>query len=155
MSGVLRFVHLLAVGVWIGAIVFFSGVVAPALFQVLERARAGDVTTVVFPRYYTLGLVAGLLGTGTALALAARAAAPGLWRAAALALALGVAMTVVAGWRLTPRARALRPMLQTAPADDPVHAEFARIHRLAVQLNVGTLVVALAGLGCAAAALRE
>jgi hypothetical protein len=155
VSGVLRFVHLLAVGLWIGEIAFFSFVVAPSLFQVLERARAGDVTTVIFPRYYTMGLVMGLVGTVTALALAARAAAPGLWRTVALTLALGVVMTGVAGWRLTPRARAIRPMLQTAAPDDPVHAEFARIHRVAVGLNAGTLLVALVGLGCAAAALRE
>jgi hypothetical protein len=155
VSGVLRFLHLLAVGLWIGEIVFFSFVGAPAVFQVLERARAGDVTSAIFPRYYALGLGAGLVGTLTALGLAARASAPGRWRAAALALALGVAMTAIAGWRLTPRARALRPTLQTAPADDPVHAEFARLHRLAVGLNAGTLLVALVGLGCAAAALRE
>jgi hypothetical protein len=155
VSGVLRFVHLLAVGLWLGEIVFFSFVGAPAIFQVLERARAGDLTSVIFPRYYTLGLVAGAVGTASALALAARAGAPGLWRAAALALALGVVMTGVAGWGLTPRARALRPALLTAAPDDPVHAEFARIHRAAVGLNAGTLLVALVGLGCAAAALRE
>jgi len=155
VSGVVRFVHLLAVGIWIGEIVFFSFVGAPAIFQVLERARAGDVTSAIFPRYYALGLGAGVVAALSAFVLAARAAAPGAWRAAAASLALGVVLTGVAGWHLTPRARALRPMLQTAPPGDPVHVEFARIHRWAVGLNAGTLAVALVGLGCAAAALRE
>jgi hypothetical protein len=155
VNGLLRFVHLLAIGLWVGEIVFFSFVGAPAIFQVLERARAGDVAGAIFPRYYALGLGAGVVAVVTALALASRATAPGVWRAGAVALALGVGMTAVAGFALTPRARALRPMLHTAAPADPVHAEFARLHRAAVALNAGTLVVALVGLGCAAAALRQ
>ena len=155
MSGVLRFLHLLALGVWVGEIVFFSFVGAPRIFQVLERARAGDVTGAIFPGYYALGIGAGVIATLTALALASRADAPAVWRTGAAALALGCVLMGVAGWVLTPRARALRPALASAPADDPVHAEFARLHRNAVALNAGTLLAALVGLGCAAAALRQ
>ena len=155
MIGALRFLFLLALGVWIGQVVFFSFVVAPALFGVLGAARAGEVTSVLFPRYYVLGAVVAVLATLAAAGLGRHATAPGWWTAATLALGIGLAATLWAGFVVHPRAQRLRSAALaagTAPGDD---AGFQRAHRMAVTLNGVTLLATVAGLALACAGLRE
>ncbi|MDZ7688527.1 MAG: DUF4149 domain-containing protein [Halobacteriales archaeon] len=50
-----------AVGVWLGAIVFFSFIVAPRAFAVLEGEKAGELVNAVFPRYYSIGATLGVV----------------------------------------------------------------------------------------------
>jgi hypothetical protein len=149
-----RFFLLLALGLWIGEIAFFSFIGAPAIFAVLDRARAGDVTAAIFPRYYALGVAAATMALGCALVLGARAAHAASWRGATVAIALGLAATLWAARVVQPRAAALRVALQEAAPEDPARAEFARLHRIAVALNAAALVAGVVGLGCSAAALR-
>ena len=155
MSGVLRFVHLLALGVWIGTVVFFSFVVAPALFAVLGPAHAGDVVGVIFPRYYALGTGSAVTALGCALALGRTATARGRWRGAAGAVALGLAVTLWAGLVVAPRAQRLRATLQARGEEPGADEEFRRLHGLAVALNGTALLAALTALGLSAAALRQ
>ncbi|HJQ83755.1 MAG TPA: DUF4149 domain-containing protein [Candidatus Binatia bacterium] len=153
--GVVRFVFLLAVGLWVGEIVFFSFVVAPAVFGVLDSARAGAVVGAVFPRYYALGTAAGTVAVVAAVVIARQAARSGWWTGVVVALLVGLAVTVGAGLVVHPRAQRLRVALQSAgkaPAEDP---GFRRAHQLAVGLNAAALVAVLTGLGLAAGALRE
>ena len=155
MSGVLRFCYLLALGVWIGQVIFFSFVVAPLVFGVLGPGRAGDVVGAIFPRYYAVGMGAAATAVATGVLLARRATVPGLWNGAVLVLALGLAATVVAGAVVHPRAQALRATLHAAgqePGSDPA---FRRAHGIAVALNGATLLAGLAALGLSAAALRQ
>jgi hypothetical protein len=149
-----RFLYLLALAVWVGEIVFFSFVGAPTIFAVLERSRAGDVTSAIFPRYYALALACGAVAVACALVLARDAGRPGLFRTAALVLALGFGATLWAARVVQPQAARLRTAMHTTAEDDPVRAEFARLHRTAVLLNAGALVAGLVGLGLSAAALR-
>ena len=104
MSGLVRFLYLLALAVWVGEIVFFSFVVAPAVFRVLDPPRAGAVVGEIFPRYYALGTVAGAVALACALVLARRASATGWWTGAVVALGLGLAATLWAGRVVHPRA---------------------------------------------------
>jgi uncharacterized membrane protein len=153
--GLVRFVYLLALGIWIGEIAFFSFVVAPATFGVLAPDRAGALVGAIFPRYYALGGVAAATALGCGVVLGRRAAAPGWWTAAALCVGLGLAATLWAGTVVHPRAQRLRLALQdagTAPATNP---DFQRAHRTAVVLNGAALLAGVAGLGLSAAALRQ
>jgi hypothetical protein len=154
MTGIVRFAYLLALGLWIGQVVFFSFVVAPTVFGVLGAAGAGDVVGAIFPRYYAFGM--GAAATAVAAAVLARhAAAPGWWRAATVALALGLAATAWAGAVAHPRAQRLRAAAQAA-GQTPAHSDaFRAAHRLTVVLNGAALLAALAGLGLSAAALRQ
>ena len=155
MTGVVRFAYLLALGLWIGPVVVFSFVVAPTVFGVLGAAGAGDVVGAIFPRCYAFGMGAAATAVACAVVLARDAAAPGWWRAATVALALGLAATAWAGAVAHPRAQRLRAAAQAAgqaPADS---AAFRAAHRLAVVLNGAALLAALAGLGLSAAALRQ
>ena len=58
MTALLRLCYLLALSVWIGEVVFFSFVAAPAIFSVLGPAPARELVSAIFPRYYTIGISA-------------------------------------------------------------------------------------------------
>jgi uncharacterized membrane protein len=150
-----RVLYLLALAVWIGEIVFFSFIGAPAIFAVLDRAQAGEVTAAIFPRYYAMATAAGVLAVGMGALLARGASASGLWRAAVVTLLVGVLATGWAGLVIQPKAHQLRPRLQSAAENDPVRVEFARLHRVAVALNGVSLLAAIVGLGLSAAAFRQ
>jgi uncharacterized membrane protein len=153
--GLVRFVYLLALVVWLGEVVFFSFVVAPVVFGVLGAAQAGDVVGAIFPRYYALGAVSALAAVGSGVLLARRAAARGRWAAAVVVLSLGAAATLWAGGVVHPRAQRLRAAMHAAGEDASAGEEFRRAHRLAVVLNGGVLLAGIVGLGLSAAALRE
>lgn len=155
MIGTLRFLYLLALVVWIGEIVFFSFVVAPTLFAVLDPARAGAVTSAIFPRYYGLAMVTGAVAVAAALVLGRRAAAPGWWRVALVALSLALGATLWAGLVTQPRVQRLRAAAQAVGQPPSERAEFRAAHREAVGLNGAALLAGLAGLAASAAALRS
>jgi len=154
VNALLRILYLLALVVWVGEIVFFSFVVAPAVFGVLGAVRAGDVVAVIFPRYYALGMVAAGVALACAWLLGRVAAAPGLWAGTVVALALGFVVTTWAGAVVQPRARALRAARLAAGGDAP-GVEFERVHREAVLLNGTALLSGLVALGLSAAAFRQ
>jgi hypothetical protein len=155
VSGVLRFLYLLALAAWIGEVAFFSFVVAPAVFGVLDVARAGDVVAAIFPRYYAIGGIAAAIAVSCAIVLARRSVAGGWWHSAVVVLTIGLVALVWAGMVVHPRAQQLRAAVHAAgqaPGEDPA---FQRAHRLAVTLNGVALLTGVLGLGLSAAALRH
>ncbi len=156
MASVLRFLFLAGLCVWIGAIVFFSFVIAPALFQTLPPETAGRVLAVVFPRYYRLGLMAGAIAVPTAVALGLLSQRRRRWLGMAGVMVLMAAMAGYAAAVIVPRTDALRPHLAHGPAPDEVaQAEFSRLHQQAVALNAVTLLCGIGVLGVAAATPRD
>src|SRR5262249_38473366 len=92
MNWLLLWIHLFALPAWLGETLFFSAVVAPALFGGLDVEQAGAAVALIFPGYYVLGYASGALLVGTALALWRRSRpAGGLWLLSGVlaALALG------------------------------------------------------------------
>jgi uncharacterized membrane protein len=152
--GVAKAFFWLALMVWVGEIVFFSFVVAPTVFGALPQESAGRVVGAIFPRYYALGAVAGTIALVAAIVLRSRTSATLAWTAIAIMLALMLAGTVYAGRVVQPRAQALRPLLLEEPVDPATRAEFDRLHRLAVQLNGGVLLLGVASACVAAASLQ-
>ncbi len=53
--------YLLALGAWVGAMLFFSAVVLPLLFTQLGPGEAGPIAALIFPYYYKVGLAAAVL----------------------------------------------------------------------------------------------
>jgi len=153
--GLVRFLHLLALGVWVGKIAFFSFVVAPAIFSTLGPERAGEVVSGIFPRYYAVGTAAAAVAVATSLLLARRAAFPGWWRGVAVSVALGLAAMLWAATVVHPRAQRLRVTLQASGQAPSGNDAFRRAHRDAVVLNAAALLAGLVGLGLTAGALRE
>lgn len=154
MTGLLLWVHVLALAVWLGETVFFSFVVAPRLFAALPSEQAGAVIALLFPLYYAVGGGCGVLVVVTAALLWRRGGANARgWLAAALIAAVAVAAVLVAGLIVQPRASALRAARQQPDAPAAVAAEFAALHRSAMQLNGVVLVAALGLSGLLAAQL--
>lgn len=144
----LKVLTLSCVSIWVGAMAFFSLIVAPAAFSVLDRESAGHLVTTVFPRYYVFGLVLGVLAlAGLVGQLAARAAVEGLWGSLALVL-LMLILTSYALLVLLPQSEAARAAMRAAGAlrgsAAPEALAFARLHRWAVVLNGLTLLAGLA-----------
>lgn len=134
----LTVVLVVALGVWLGAMAFFSFVAAPTTFRVLGDADAGRVVNEIFPVYYEVGVGLGGLAV-VAWAAAYALGAGGTYAVVVPALTLvGVVLHAYARWVLVPK--------MEAAGDDA----FATYHRQSVVLNGVTMLAVL----CALAAVE-
>lgn len=154
MQVFIKSLYLLALIVWLGEVVFFSFVVAPALFRTFPTADAGRAVGAVFPTYYRLGYVCGAVLLLTNVFLLTDAAARAWWGANAALVVVMLAATLYAGVIVQPRAADLRPQIHDPAAPPTVKAEFDRLHRVAVQLNGAVLICGIAVSIITATALR-
>ena len=117
-----------ALGIWLGSIVFFSFVAAPALFSELGKDRAGEAVNVVFPRYYLFGVAMAAVALGVWIVgpLAFDTAGPPL--AADAGVSVGALANFYARYVLVPK-------MDAAGSD-----AFAQYHKQSVALNLVTLV---------------
>jgi hypothetical protein len=147
------FIYLLCLVCWLGGMIFFTIFTAPAVFATLPVTDAGRVVSTIFPRYYLLGYVAGVISVMLA-AYFTFSRGPRLWWSlSALALAIALGLTLYAGAVVRPRIDAVRSV-NTDPTPDPARkAEFDQLHRLSVALNGGTMILNLLALLSTAAAL--
>src|SRR5512134_783875 len=98
MTWLVLFVHLMALAAWVGETIFFSFVVAPALFGSLPSAQAGATVGLIFPGYYLLGYVCGVLLVTTSLLIWRRSRpGGGRWLAAAAVAAVSLLACLYAG----------------------------------------------------------
>src|SRR4051794_14226522 len=112
-------------GIWLGTIVFFSGVIAPQIFKNLPRPEAANLQNKLFPFYYVVGGICGFILIGLNFPLRKKK----LWF---LALATTLA---VAGFTI------LTPLIRDAYlVGDP---SMKWLHPLAIALNVIMLVAVL------------
>ncbi len=147
------FVYLLALGCWLGAMVFFSFITAPILFTRLPVAEAGKVVAGIFPRYYALGSILGAIALALAVYFAAARDARGWWSGAAIALAIALTLTLYAGFVVRPQIDAIRSVAEAEHPDPAQKAEFDRLHRLSVVLNGAMMLLDFAALVASAGAL--
>jgi hypothetical protein len=138
----------LALSVWIGGLVVFGAVVAPALFGgTLPRTVAGAVNTVILNRLGMLEIVAGVVLVGGTLYGVIRVGSWMNWGA----LVLSIAMLATAAYYtnvLFPDVNRLRIEIgsfESIPAEKaPLKAEFDRGHALYSTLAKGVLGAAIA-----------
>lgn len=131
--------HLLAG--WLGAVLLFAAVVAPAAFAVLPTAAlAGALVGRVLPVLFVAGILLGaLVVAGAAGRSGPRRRLGRVVAGGTLLLACGVAQFVI-GERIERVRAAAGSSLDQLAADDPIRVTFGRLHGLSV-----------AGLGVAAA----
>ena len=125
-SSFLRSFYVVALGLWVGAAVFFSIVALPVLFTSMEPARAGEIAALLFPYYFRFGAALAVVVLATASVLAVRSG--GGWRAAAAIAAVMFACQAYAAFVVHPRMAAIREV----PSERP---QFDALHRRSVQLN--------------------
>ena len=145
--------HLLALAVWLGETVFLSFVVAPTLFSTFPQ-EAGRVMSALFPWYYRIGYVCGLILLVSSFALW-RWGAGGVRGPVTVGVtALMFAAVLYAGIVIQPRVKTLRLEVHGPNPTSTAKAEFDRLHRLSVQLNSVVLFGGLAITALAAAKLK-
>ena len=137
-------------GVWLGAMVFLSFVVAPTAFAVLEsRDQAGNVVAASLNVLYLSGYVLGpLLVLVSVLTRPLRGRL--LWALRTILLVLITLSTLIArefvGAKLLSLRRALGPLI-TIPPDHPTRLLFQQWHHYSVFLmlfNIAAATVILA-----------
>ncbi len=118
----------LAWALWLGSMVFFSFVVAPTVFRTLGREDASPVIRALFPGYYLFGIVNGAVAASRCLLFGAdlRMTVP---------LVAALVMVAYARQRILPAVDAARA------AED--EAQFERLHRLSVRLNMVVMALLL------------
>lgn len=149
-----KWLHLMALIVWLGEMLFLSFVVAPSLFRVFPAVEAGRAVAVLFPIYYRIGYGCGVVLVLTGTLFLARGGAGARWGASTMLAAVMLALTLYAGAVVLPRAAVLRPQIHLPNPPLAVTAEFNRVHALAVALNGVVLIGGLALSVLAAGTLR-
>jgi uncharacterized membrane protein len=147
MESTLKFVHLVAVAVWVGGMFFAHFCLRPAAFEVLAPPQRLPLLVGALARFFRWALAAIVLLWASGLVRVAQvgvASAPPAWHAMA---AIGAAMTivfVVIAHVLFPR---VRDALGAQRLPDAA-AGLARIRVLvAVNLGLGLATIAVATLG--------
>jgi uncharacterized membrane protein len=139
---------LLALIVWLGGLIFFAFVVAPAAFSVLPtRHLAGNVVARSINGLHWIGIVAGVvyllssvlyarITTGNPQLLAARNAI----------IVLMLALTLISQFGVIPRMDALRASvgeIDSVLPDNPVRMQFDALHVWSTRLEGGVLLLGL------------
>lgn len=122
-------VFVLAAGIWIGAIVFQSAVVAPSVFEGLDEDQARRFLRTIFPKFFRLGLGCGVV---MATSLAIVSVMSGGSNALTVLAVITAVMLIFQAICLS-----LVPLINTARDAGPAGEErFRRLHRLSVLLTI-------------------
>lgn len=149
-------VHLLALVVWVGAVVFFSLVVAPALFRTLGPAEAGRAVAAIFPTYYAVGTVCGVLLLGVT-AWRLRSGGDGrVERRMLWVVGVMLACNLYAAHVVQPRVAALKEAMRgEGEAALAARAAFRSSHGVSMGLNAAVLLGGIALVGLSVPRLRN
>lgn len=146
MRSFTRFLQLLALIVWLGGIVFFSFVVAPALFSTLPNVElAGRVVGRSLATLHYIGLVCGAVFLVASLFSESKRqkAMRGL-------MVLMMLLTAISQFGIIPQMRHLREAagtIEALPPKDAGRAAFDRLHEISVILEGVVLVSGIAVVG--------
>ena len=113
-------------GAWTAVLWFFTFGVARNLFGLFPRERAGEVTTALFPAYFLVAIVLGVLAT---VVLWFPRQAPRAIPALALQLLALVALASIPLF--------IQPAMAANPPGTP---GFARLHGISMALNLFSLI---------------
>jgi uncharacterized membrane protein len=149
LMSIIRFFMLLSLVTWIGGIIFFASVVAPAAFGVLPtRHMAGAVVNRTLGALHWIGIVCGIVFAATSMIsnrVQHGAAQP--FAARHLLVYLMILLTLISQLAVTPRIVALRGEMvevDRVPQDDPRRLEFNRLHQWSTRLEGAVLLFGLA-----------
>jgi uncharacterized membrane protein len=152
MNTFARFLLLFSLIVWIGGIIFFSFVVAPALFSMLSSpSMAGSIVSRALSTLHFAGLACG------AIFLAASFLTP-LQHTKPVRALIGLMLlaTAISQFGVAPQMHHIREAvggsIESLPKQDAGRAAFDKLHEISVVLEGATLLL---GLGVVAFLSRE
>jgi len=147
MSTVVRFLQFFTLGIWVGSIIYFGAIVAPAAFTVLTQDQAGALVGLTLGRLHLLGIVAGILYL-LVTAIWGRSALA-LLRPAPLLVMVMLVLTFLSQFWVMSTMDALRAQMGSVAAAPPtgeLRASFDRLHRISVNLEMAVLIAGLLAL---------
>lgn len=147
MATLVRFLQVFTLGTWIGAVLYFGAIVAPAAFAVLTSDQAGALVGLTLSRLHLMGIVAGIIYL-LVTAIWARSAAALLRPASLLVLAM-VVLTFVSQFWVSGTMDALRGQMgsvSATPSGNQLRISFDRLHRVSVNLELAVLAAGLLAL---------
>lgn len=159
---VLRYVAVVALGVWVGGLITLGALVAPVAFATVAaerieggRAIVGLVFAAILFRFHLLALAAGVVVLASLVGRRLIGPRPIHVGARVALVTAMLAATLVSGFVLTARVERIQreagvPSL-TLPDGHPVRARFNRLHGLSVVLAGFTVLGGLVLLGWEAA----
>ncbi|HEY6904200.1 MAG TPA: DUF4149 domain-containing protein [Candidatus Acidoferrales bacterium] len=144
----LRFAKVLALGAWIGAIIYFAAVVTQGAFTVSpNRDQAGLLVGFTLGGLHLMGLIAALIFVIASLAIGKSLRT--FIEPAVLLVILMAGLTIASQGYVIPRMNLLRAQMgsvEATPASDPRRAQFDRFHTASVDIEGGVLVAGLIAL---------
>lgn len=148
MAQLARFLQMLALGVWVGALVCFGAIVAPVLFAVLPgRDLAGAAVASILPRLHWLGLGAGAVFLGVGWWAQRQWSA--VWRTGGHVVLLMMLLTLLSQYALLRPMERLRQQMgsvEHASWADPARQRFGHLHTVSVRVEGLVLLLGLVGL---------
>jgi hypothetical protein len=142
-----RFLQVFSLGTWVGSILYFGAVVAPAAFTVLTQDQAGALVGVALTRLHLLGIIAGVVYL-LATAVGERSVAA-LVRPAPLLVFAMIMVTMFSQFYVIGTIDGLRSQMgsvSATPHDNPLYISFDRLHTLSVRLEMAVLISGLGAL---------
>jgi Domain of unknown function (DUF4149) len=148
MRQIMRFLRVLALGAWVGAIIYFAAVVAQGAFSVLpSQDEAGLLVGFTLGGLHLMGLIAAAIFILASVAMGKSLKA--FVEPALIGVILMTVLTIASQNYVIPRMNVLRTQMvsvQATPGNDPRRVEFDRLHRISVDLEGGVLLIGLAAL---------
>jgi hypothetical protein len=139
---------LLCLIVWLGGLIFFAFVVAPAAFSVLPtRHLAGNVVARSINGLHWMGIVAGIIYLFSSI-LYARITTGTLHLFAArnVVIVLMLLLTLISQFGIIPRMDALRASIgeiDSVPPGNPMRMQFDALHVWSTRVEGGVLLLGL------------
>ena len=144
----LLFFMMLSLTVWLGGLIFFAFVVAPALFSILPSTHlAGLVVTRALTVLHWMGIVSGVVYIFSSIAysrLTTGSAHPFALRHVLVSVML--ILTCISQFAISPRMHALRTSvgeIGSVPPDNPVRVQFNALHVWSTRLEMAVFFMAL------------
>lgn len=148
INQILRFLRALSLGAWIGAIVFFAGIVTQGAFEVLPtQDLAGQLVGFTLTGLHLMGLIAAIVFILASIGM--RRSLRAFVEPAVIAVILMAILTVASQFYVIPRMNVLRDQMgsvQATPANDPRRAAFDKLHGVSVDLEGGVLLLGIISL---------
>jgi hypothetical protein len=150
MTTTLRFLCVFALGAWVGSIFYFSAAVAPGAFRVLTQDQAGLVVEFTLYRLHVLGelCAAVFLLASAVLAVTVKDVGRTLLLPV-IGVVVMLVLTLVSQHVVVRRMAALRREMvsvSATPTDNPLRAEFDRLHPQSVNLEGAVLLIGFVSL---------
>lgn len=141
---IVKYLHMLTLCIWVGGMVFFTFIAAPAIFKDLPRDMAGVAVGGIFPKYWMMGYLCSLLLLGTLIYIVKGNA--GAFKVPIGILAVVTALSFVSGLVVGVKAHDIKTQMnaeQDTAKKEALHKEFRKMHGVSALMNVATILLML------------